>query len=104
MQDLAIGRFSLGLESSAVTVVPFIDDVADAMAGAHLVISRAGALATAELAAAGRPSLLVPLLAAGGGHQRFNAERMAAAGAALALSGDELGVVGVVFDKKHSHL
>lgn len=81
----------LGVETGrSVAVVPFIDDVAAAMARAHLVISRAGALATAELAAAGRPSVLVPLLAAGGGHQRFNAERMEAAGAALALTEEDL--------------
>jgi len=72
-------------------VVAFIDDVAAAMAAAHLVVSRAGALATAELAAAGRPAVLVPLTAAGAGHQRANADRMQEAGAALALPGEALG-------------
>lgn len=83
---------ALGIETgtgAGIQVVPFIDDVAAEMAKAHLVVSRAGALATAELAAAGRPAVLLPLLAAGAGHQRLNAERMHAAGAALALPGDD---------------
>jgi len=71
-------------------VVPFIDNMAAAMTKAQLVISRAGALATAELCAAGRPAILIPLTSAGAGHQRFNAERMASAGAALVLADDEV--------------
>lgn len=74
----------------AVSVVPFIEDVAAAMTRAHLVVSRAGALATAELAAAGRPAVLVPLLGAGAGHQRFNAERVQESGGAIVLSGHQL--------------
>jgi UDP-N-acetylglucosamine--N-acetylmuramyl-(pentapeptide) pyrophosphoryl-undecaprenol N-acetylglucosamine transferase len=67
-----------------VEVTPFLDDVAGAMAGSHLVVSRAGAIALAELCAAGRPGLLVPLAIAGG-HQSANAHRLAAAGAAEVL-------------------
>ncbi len=59
----------------------FIQNVAAAMAESHLVISRAGAITLAELCAAGRPSLLLPLAAAGG-HQLHNAERLVTAGAA----------------------
>ncbi len=65
-------------------VVSFLDDVAAAMARSHLVVSRAGAITLAEICAAGRPSLLVPLALAGG-HQRGNAERLAEAGAAAVL-------------------
>lgn len=67
----------------------FIQNVAAAMAESHLVISRAGAITLAELCAAGRPSLLLPLRDAGGGHQVPNAERLARAGAARLL--DEAG-------------
>lgn len=59
----------------------FIQNVAAAMAESHLVLSRAGAITLAELCAAGRPSLLLPLEAAGG-HQKRNAERLVAGGAA----------------------
>lgn len=72
-----------------VQVVPFIDDMAGALAASHLVVSRAGALVTAELCAAGRPSVLIPLTLAGG-HQEANARHLADAGAARVLTSDEL--------------
>ncbi len=65
-------------------VVPFLDDMVTAMARSHLIVSRAGAITLAEICATGRPSLLVPLALAGG-HQKANAERLAAAGAAHVL-------------------
>jgi UDP-N-acetylglucosamine--N-acetylmuramyl-(pentapeptide) pyrophosphoryl-undecaprenol N-acetylglucosamine transferase len=71
----------------AVEVTPFLDGVAAAMAESHLVVSRAGAITLAEICAAGRPSLLVPLTLAGG-HQMTNARRMAARGAAEVLAAD----------------
>jgi UDP-N-acetylglucosamine--N-acetylmuramyl-(pentapeptide) pyrophosphoryl-undecaprenol N-acetylglucosamine transferase len=76
-------------EGSAVTVevVPFIDDVAAAMAAATLIVSRAGALTLAEICAAGRPSLLVPLAAALG-HQEDNARELVTADAARLATGE----------------
>lgn len=68
-----------------VEIVPFLDDVAGAMASAHLVISRAGAVTLAEICAVGRPSVLVPLALAGA-HQAHNAEALEAAGAAEVVS------------------
>ncbi len=67
-----------------VEVVRFLDRMADAMVRSHLVVSRAGAITLAEICAAGRPSLLVPLALAGG-HQASNARRLAEAGAAAVL-------------------
>jgi UDP-N-acetylglucosamine--N-acetylmuramyl-(pentapeptide) pyrophosphoryl-undecaprenol N-acetylglucosamine transferase len=52
------------------------------MKSADLVVCRAGATTIAELAAAGRPSLLVPLPTAADDHQRKNAEVFRDAGAA----------------------
>jgi UDP-N-acetylglucosamine--N-acetylmuramyl-(pentapeptide) pyrophosphoryl-undecaprenol N-acetylglucosamine transferase len=72
----------------AVEIVPFIADVPAAMERAHLVISRAGAITLAELCAAGRPSVLVPLSIAAG-HQVGNAAALERAGAARVLRGDE---------------
>lgn len=65
-------------------LVPFIDDVAREMAAAHLIVSRAGAVTLAEICAAGRPAMLVPLRLAGA-HQRRNAEELVAAGGAEIL-------------------
>lgn len=53
-----------------------------------VVVGRAGATTVAELTAVGMPSVLVPLPGAPGDHQTANAERLAAAGAALVLPDD----------------
>jgi UDP-N-acetylglucosamine--N-acetylmuramyl-(pentapeptide) pyrophosphoryl-undecaprenol N-acetylglucosamine transferase len=71
-----------------VEVVPFLDDVAGAMAASHLLVSRAGAITVAEICAAGRPSLLVPLAIAKG-HQVDNARLLAGSGAAEVIRSDE---------------
>lgn len=70
----------------------FLDDMPAAYAQAHLVVSRAGAGAVAELAAAGMPSILVPFPFAADDHQRRNAEAMRRAGAAVML--EESGLTG----------
>jgi UDP-N-acetylglucosamine--N-acetylmuramyl-(pentapeptide) pyrophosphoryl-undecaprenol N-acetylglucosamine transferase len=70
-----------GVEGGRVEIVPFVEDVAGALARASLVVSRAGAITLAEICAAGRPSVLLPLELAGG-HQRANARALEAAGAA----------------------
>lgn len=63
-------------------VVPFIEDMAEAYGWADLVISRAGALTLAELAAAGVGALLVPFPHAVDDHQAVNAKAFVEAGAA----------------------
>lgn len=75
-------------QMARVTVTPFLDDVAGAMAASQLLISRAGAITLAEICAAGRPSLLVPLSIAEG-HQVDNARALATAGAAELVTPEE---------------
>lgn len=82
----------------SVKLVSFLNDVAGEMERSHLVVSRAGALASAEVSAAGRPSILVPLVAVAGGHQRYNAERLEEAGAAVVLAGEGLNE-GSLYDR-----
>ena len=73
-------------------VVPFIDDMPGAFASADLIVCRAGAGAVAELAAAGKPSVLVPFPFAADDHQLHNADAFARAGAAkLVLDRDCTG-------------
>lgn len=67
-------------------VVPFIDDVAVALAAADVVISRSGASSVAELCAVGRPGLLIPYPFAADDHQMKNARSLERAGGALALA------------------
>lgn len=78
-----------GAPADRVRLVPFIDDVAAAMEKSHLIVSRAGAITVAEITAAGRASLLVPLSLAEG-HQEDNARALEQAGAARALLASEL--------------
>jgi UDP-N-acetylglucosamine--N-acetylmuramyl-(pentapeptide) pyrophosphoryl-undecaprenol N-acetylglucosamine transferase len=73
----------------AVSVVGFLEAMPQAVGDAHLVVSRAGAITTAELCAAGRPALLVPLTLAGG-HQLANARALEEAGAAAVLPSSDL--------------
>ena len=66
-------------------VAPFIKDMAQAYAWADLVVCRAGALTVSELAAAGLPSLLIPLPHAIDDHQSRNADYLAREGAAFVM-------------------
>lgn len=68
-----------GIPAELATYLP---DLPERLGWAHLVISRAGASTIAELTAAGRPAILVPLPGATDDHQTFNAAEMVAAGAA----------------------
>jgi UDP-N-acetylglucosamine--N-acetylmuramyl-(pentapeptide) pyrophosphoryl-undecaprenol N-acetylglucosamine transferase len=74
-----------GASPRQVQVVPFLDDVAGAMAACSLLVSRAGAVTVAEICAAGRAALLAPLAIAKG-HQQDNARLLAAAGGAEVLA------------------
>lgn len=64
----------------------FVDDMAAAYAEADLVVSRAGALTVAELAAAGVGAILVPFPAAVDDHQTRNAEWLGRISAAQVVS------------------
>jgi UDP-N-acetylglucosamine--N-acetylmuramyl-(pentapeptide) pyrophosphoryl-undecaprenol N-acetylglucosamine transferase len=76
-------------------VEPFLYAMDREMRAADLVICRAGATTIAELTAAGRPAVLVPLPTAADDHQRKNAEAMAAAGAAELLDQRQMTGEGV---------
>jgi len=75
-------------------VRPYLDDMPARFAAAHLVMARSGASSVAELAAAGKPALLVPFAAAADDHQRRNAEAMVEAGAAEMLLESDLEIPG----------
>jgi UDP-N-acetylglucosamine--N-acetylmuramyl-(pentapeptide) pyrophosphoryl-undecaprenol N-acetylglucosamine transferase len=69
----------LGIPADLATYMP---DLPERLAWSHLVIARAGASTIAELTAAGRPAILVPLPSATDDHQTANAREMARAGGA----------------------
>jgi len=68
-----------------VTLLPFVDDIAQEYARADVVVARSGASTCAELLAAGRASVLLPLRPCPGDHQARNARRMEAGGAAVVV-------------------
>lgn len=70
-------------------LLTYIEDMPDRLGEAHLVIARAGASTIAELTAAGRPAILVPLPLATDDHQTANAREMAKAGGGRMIMQDE---------------
>lgn len=79
----------------AAEVVAFLEAPAAALAGACLVVARAGALTVSELAAARRPAVLIPFAAAAHDHQAANAAQLAALGAADVLLEREAAPAGL---------
>ena len=71
-------------------IVPFITDMPAAFREADLVVCRSGAGAVSELAAAAKPSILVPFPFAADDHQTRNAEALERAGAALLVRDGEM--------------
>jgi UDP-N-acetylglucosamine--N-acetylmuramyl-(pentapeptide) pyrophosphoryl-undecaprenol N-acetylglucosamine transferase len=67
----------------------FFDDLPERLQNVHLVIARAGASTVTELAAAGRPAILVPYPFAADDHQGANAAAVADAGAGWLLRQDD---------------
>lgn len=84
-EDIARVRDAYAASGIAAELASYFDDVPARLAAAHLVIARAGASTVAELAAAGRPSILVPLPGAIDDHQSGNARALASAGAAWVM-------------------
>jgi UDP-N-acetylglucosamine--N-acetylmuramyl-(pentapeptide) pyrophosphoryl-undecaprenol N-acetylglucosamine transferase len=75
-------------------VEPFLYDMGRQLGTADVIVCRAGATTLAEIAAAGRAAILIPLPTATDDHQRRNAEAMAQAGAAeMLLQKDMTGAV-----------
>ena len=85
--------------------VAYEQDMPSVFAAADLVVSRAGASTTAELAVLGLPSVLIPLPHAPGDHQRANASALVEVGGATMVEDDEfdgdqlVAEVNAIFDK-----
>ncbi len=94
-RDLEMVRDGYRRAGLEARVEPFLFAMDREMKAADVVVSRAGATTLAELMAAGRPSLLIPLPTATDDHQRRNAEALVRQGAARmleqrALTGERL--------------
>ncbi|HEX4284872.1 MAG TPA: undecaprenyldiphospho-muramoylpentapeptide beta-N-acetylglucosaminyltransferase [Terracidiphilus sp.] len=95
---------SSGADPARWNVSAFLDDMPAEFARAHLVMARSGASTVAELAAAGKPSLLVPFAHSADDHQKRNAEEMAKAGAAVLLFEPQLADPGLLLSALHNLL
>ncbi|HQZ39208.1 MAG TPA: undecaprenyldiphospho-muramoylpentapeptide beta-N-acetylglucosaminyltransferase [Vicinamibacterales bacterium] len=91
-RDLALVRDAYGRAGLDARVEAFLYEMDREMTRADVVVARSGATTLAELAAAGRPAILVPLPSATDDHQRVNAEAFARAGGAVVV--DERDLTG----------
>ena len=82
IEDIDAARAKYAELSIAADLATYIADMPAELAWAHLVIARAGASTIAELTAAGRPAILVPLPSATDDHQTANAREITQAGGA----------------------
>jgi UDP-N-acetylglucosamine--N-acetylmuramyl-(pentapeptide) pyrophosphoryl-undecaprenol N-acetylglucosamine transferase len=87
-EDLPRVREAYDKIGVAAEVAPFFPDLPARMAASHLVVSRSGASTVAELAAIGRPAILVPLPHALDQDQFANAGVLQGAGGALRVAQD----------------
>ncbi|MGH9559077.1 MAG: undecaprenyldiphospho-muramoylpentapeptide beta-N-acetylglucosaminyltransferase [Bryobacteraceae bacterium] len=71
-------------------IMPFVEDMPRMFARADLIVGRAGMSTVSEIAAAGKPSILVPLPTASDRHQLRNAEAFERAGAAKLVPDSEM--------------
>ena len=88
--DLAGRRPELPPAGLVYRQVPFEERMDLVYAAADVAVHRSGASTVAELAAAGLPSVLIPLPRSPGDHQTRNARSMAAAGGAVVVADDDL--------------
>jgi UDP-N-acetylglucosamine--N-acetylmuramyl-(pentapeptide) pyrophosphoryl-undecaprenol N-acetylglucosamine transferase len=91
---LARERLDAAAGAQRYTLLEYEPTLADALAACDLVLARAGG-SVFELAAAGRPAILVPYPHAAARHQHANAAWMADAGAAIVLEDSDLDAAGL---------
>ncbi len=88
-EDLDRVRESYAGDGIQATCSTFFEDISARLQKAHLVICRAGASTVSELAAVGRPAILIPFAHAIDDHQTANAATLQASGGAIILSESE---------------
>jgi UDP-N-acetylglucosamine--N-acetylmuramyl-(pentapeptide) pyrophosphoryl-undecaprenol N-acetylglucosamine transferase len=89
-RDVEMVRAGYRQAGIPAVVEPFLHDMGRRLGRADLIVCRAGATTLAEIAAAGKAAVLIPLPTATDDHQRRNAEALAAAGAAEVLLQSEM--------------
>jgi UDP-N-acetylglucosamine--N-acetylmuramyl-(pentapeptide) pyrophosphoryl-undecaprenol N-acetylglucosamine transferase len=90
-RDVEMVRAAYRQAGLQADVEPFLYDMGRQLGQTDIVVCRAGATTLAEITAAGKAAVLIPLPTATDDHQRKNADALAAAGAAEVLLQDDLG-------------
>jgi len=91
-RDVEMVRTAYRQAGFSADVEPFLYDMGRQLGQADVIVCRAGATTLAEITAAGKAAILIPLPTATDDHQRRNAEALAAAGAAeILLQADATG-------------
>lgn len=86
------GEMGIKLGREGYFAIPFIgENLKDILAVSDLVISRAGSTSIAEIAANGKPAIIIPLESSASNHQRMNAYALAKIGGCIVLEENNLG-------------
>ncbi len=85
IEDIDAVRAKYAEHGIPAEIATYLPDLPDRLAWSHVVIARAGASTIAELTAAGRPAILVPLPGATDDHQTANCREIVAAGGARSI-------------------
>lgn len=85
VEDIELVREKYRTHDIPADIATYLPDMPEQLAWAHIVIARAGASTIAELTAAGRPAILVPLPTATDDHQTANAREITLAGGARTI-------------------
>lgn len=91
LREAAVMGVKAGHDGYYATAFMNANKLRDAFALSDLVISRAGATFITEIAANGKPAILIPISESANDHQRMNAYALAQIGAALVLEETNLG-------------
>jgi UDP-N-acetylglucosamine--N-acetylmuramyl-(pentapeptide) pyrophosphoryl-undecaprenol N-acetylglucosamine transferase len=94
-EDLESARAAYAALGMRADLQPFFNDVPARLAAAHLVICRSGASTVAELAAVGRPAILVPYPHATDDHQTANAQAFAGLGGGWVTPNSEFNAMSL---------
>jgi len=90
IRELDFAGITINNSESMVKVLPYVHEMPKALSAASLAISRAGAIALAELSLCGVPSILIPYPHAAENHQEINARSLESKGAAIVVRDAEL--------------
>lgn len=86
----SVTALGISADDTDIEIVPYIDNMAEVMAAADVVVARSGAITVSELAALGKPAVLIPSPNVVRNHQEQNAREFEKNNAAVVITEAEL--------------